>query len=224
MKNIKLILALILFSQLSFAQERIVHGIVKDSTGLALLGANILIKRTHMSTQTDIDGKFEIKAKINDTLIFSFVGMKEKKVIAYQNEMNVSFREYKFEPDCDEETLLISRKKYRHPSVFPPRAYKKNIPKSDFRRSIKANYIVIYLINASVLCKIDHAFEKKFGIHYCRTYFSNDEEDAIVYNHNEEYTKTYNKLVFKRLNKKFKKAWQSEIRKEAVGLEDFIKK
>ena len=36
-----------------------------------------------------------------------------------------------------------------------------------------------------------------------------------------EYVKTYNKLTFKYLKKKYNKVWQSEIKKDAIGLNEF---
>lgn len=89
MKNLKLILALFLFSQITFAQEMKVTGIVKDSTGLPLPGVNVLVKGTFDSVQTNIDGNYSIKAKLYDTLVFSFTGYKDKRIKASETEINV---------------------------------------------------------------------------------------------------------------------------------------
>lgn len=208
-----------MFSQLISAQERVVHGVVKDSLGSPIPGVNIVVKGTSIEAQTDLDGLFKIKARSSDTLNFSFTGMKDQKVLVDKTEINVILYNQKpIEPDCDEEFFGAQKRILR----TLPRGYKKNNPKTDFKKHIEINSIGIYLVNASVLCKIDHAFEKKFGIRYYRTYFSRDEYEAIAYNRNEEYTKAYNKLVYKYLNKKFKKEWQAGIRKEAVGLKEFL--
>lgn len=65
--------------QFSFAQERTISGIVSDATG-PIPGANVLVKGTRNGVQTDLAGKYAIKASIGQTLVFSFIGMKEVAV------------------------------------------------------------------------------------------------------------------------------------------------
>jgi TonB-linked SusC/RagA family outer membrane protein len=62
--------------QFAFAQEKTVTGVVSDESG-PLPGANVIIKSTKKGTQTDVDGKYAIKVKSGDVLIFSFIGMKD---------------------------------------------------------------------------------------------------------------------------------------------------
>lgn len=68
---------LALSMQFSFAQEKTVSGVVSDSSG-PIPGANVVVKGSTMGTQTDFDGKYSIRAKAGDVLIFSFLGMTEK--------------------------------------------------------------------------------------------------------------------------------------------------
>jgi TonB-linked SusC/RagA family outer membrane protein len=65
--------------QFSFAQERTVTGKVSDKTGV-IPGVNVLVKGTKVSTQTDFDGSYSVKAKTGDVLVFSYVGMNNKTV------------------------------------------------------------------------------------------------------------------------------------------------
>jgi TonB-linked SusC/RagA family outer membrane protein len=65
--------------QFSFAQEKTVTGVVSDKTG-PVPGANVVVKGTTRSTQTDFDGKYSIKAKAGEVLVISFVGMTDKVV------------------------------------------------------------------------------------------------------------------------------------------------
>jgi TonB-linked SusC/RagA family outer membrane protein len=60
--------------QFSFAQEKTVSGVVSDASG-PLPGANVVVQGSKTGTQTDVDGKYSIKAKAGDVLVFSFVGM-----------------------------------------------------------------------------------------------------------------------------------------------------
>jgi TonB-linked SusC/RagA family outer membrane protein len=59
--------------QFSFAQEKTVTGVVSDKTG-SLPGANVVVKGTNRSAQTDFDGKYSIQAKAGEVLVFSFIG------------------------------------------------------------------------------------------------------------------------------------------------------
>ena len=70
-----LILFFILAFQLTYGQENlIITGVVSDQAG-PLPGVTVLIKGSTRGTETDFDGKYSIKAKLNDILSFSFVGM-----------------------------------------------------------------------------------------------------------------------------------------------------
>ena len=73
-----LTLFIALLVQISFAQERIVTGIVTDVSNQPLPGVNVLVKGTKIRTQTDFDGKFSIKASPTETVVFNFVGMKSQ--------------------------------------------------------------------------------------------------------------------------------------------------
>lgn len=77
-----LALLLVLIAQLGFAQERSVTGVVTDNNGLPLPGVSILVKGTSVGTQTDFDGKFSIKAAPAQVLVFSYIGMREREVVA----------------------------------------------------------------------------------------------------------------------------------------------
>lgn len=68
-----------LFCIVAFAQEKTITGIVSDTSG-PLPGASIVVKGTTRGTQTDFDGKYSIKAKEGETLVFSFTGYNSKTV------------------------------------------------------------------------------------------------------------------------------------------------
>ncbi len=92
MKSQKLIsLAIAMFiCAVSFAQERTITGVVSDKSG-PLPGANVVVKGTANSTQTNFDGKYTIKANTGENLIFSFVGYKEKTIkVTNSNTINVT--------------------------------------------------------------------------------------------------------------------------------------
>lgn len=84
-------------TQLSYSQERTVTGIVSDNTGLPLPGVSILIKGTQSGTQTNFDGKFNIKASASQTLIFSYIGMKTQEKLANSTTITITLLENSIE-------------------------------------------------------------------------------------------------------------------------------
>ena len=69
----KLMLVLLLFSVTLQAQNNSIKGTVSDNIG-TMPGVNVIIKGTNIGTLTDSDGNFQITAKTNDTLMFSYLG------------------------------------------------------------------------------------------------------------------------------------------------------
>lgn len=63
----------------SLKTERTITGTVAEQQ-IPVPGANVVIKGTTLSTQTDFNGKYSIKAKKGDVLVFSFLGMISKNV------------------------------------------------------------------------------------------------------------------------------------------------
>lgn len=79
--------------QFSFAQEKTVTGTVSDNSG-PLPGANVVVQGSKTGTQTDVDGKYSIKAKAGDVLVFSFVGMTETTAkVGASNTVNVKMQD-----------------------------------------------------------------------------------------------------------------------------------
>jgi len=80
-----LALLLVLITQITFAQDIAVTGVVQDQTGMPVPGANVLVKGTTNGVQTDFDGKFKISAAKGQVLVFSFLGMKTQEAPASAN-------------------------------------------------------------------------------------------------------------------------------------------
>ena len=84
-----------LMIQFSYAQEKTVTGVVSEKSG-ALPGANVVVKGTTRGTQTDVDGKYSIKAKVGETLVISFISMKDVSVkVGASNTVNVRLEQDK---------------------------------------------------------------------------------------------------------------------------------
>ncbi|WP_157208958.1 SusC/RagA family TonB-linked outer membrane protein [Mariniflexile maritimum] len=76
------------------SQNITINGNVTDGQKMPLPGVNVLVKGTSTGTVTDFDGNYEIKAKANSVLVFSYVGYVTRE-IAVQNKttMNVQLEE-----------------------------------------------------------------------------------------------------------------------------------
>ena len=59
----------------AFAQQIAVKGIVKDTAGEPVIGANVLVKGTTNGTITDFDGNFQLSANKGDIIVISFIGL-----------------------------------------------------------------------------------------------------------------------------------------------------
>lgn len=63
----------------SLAQQKTITGVVSDALG-PLPGTTVVVKNTTRNTQTDFDGKYNIKASKGEILVFSYVGYTSKAV------------------------------------------------------------------------------------------------------------------------------------------------
>ena len=95
MKKGTITLLLLLFSVTFFGQEINVKGVVKDAaTGETLPGVSVVVKGTSVGTETDFDGMYQLKnVKKGSTLIFSYLGMQTKEVVANKEVINVTLEE-----------------------------------------------------------------------------------------------------------------------------------
>lgn len=72
------------------AQQKLVSGTIVDDINMPIPGASIVIQGTSTGTVADFDGVFTIEASVGDTLIFSFIGMKNKSILVDNNTQNIS--------------------------------------------------------------------------------------------------------------------------------------
>lgn len=91
MKKIALLLFLLNVTFL-FAQKD-VSGVVKDNSGAALPGVNIVEKGTNNGVSTDIDGAYKIKVQDGATLVFSYVGFSKLEKEATSSRIDVVLSE-----------------------------------------------------------------------------------------------------------------------------------
>ncbi|MEK8179792.1 SusC/RagA family TonB-linked outer membrane protein [Flavobacterium buctense] len=81
---------LLTFGCVTYAQE--VKGKVIDVNGMPLPGTNVVVKGKNISTSTDFDGVFSLKADTNDIIEFSMIGFETISLKA-QSNMTVTLNE-----------------------------------------------------------------------------------------------------------------------------------
>ena len=62
--------------------DGVVHGVIVDDKGEAIIGASVLEKGTSNGTITDADGKFTLRAKAGTRLVISYIGYRTQEVTA----------------------------------------------------------------------------------------------------------------------------------------------
>lgn len=88
-----LFVVFLLSSTLASAQSLKVTGVVKDKTGEALPGVNVVEKNTTNGTMTDIDGKYAVEVERGKTLVFSFIGFTTQEVVVTNGVVNITMED-----------------------------------------------------------------------------------------------------------------------------------
>ena len=70
-----------------------ISGQVLDSSGMSVIGANVMVKGTNNGTITDLIGEFLLDAEPGDILVFSYIGMKSIEVKAENKSLNIILEE-----------------------------------------------------------------------------------------------------------------------------------
>lgn len=90
--NLIFLLIVSTFFNLSLEAE-VISGTVTDENQRPLPGVNVLVEGTQTGTQTNFDGKYTIKAKKGDILVFSYLGYKTaKSKVGNQQVINISLK------------------------------------------------------------------------------------------------------------------------------------
>lgn len=81
MKKYLLTLFCICASLVTFAQQRLITGVVVDAHNEPVIGASVLEKGTSNGTITNVDGEYSLKVTSGATLVFSYIGYKTQEVL-----------------------------------------------------------------------------------------------------------------------------------------------
>ena len=100
-----LLMTALLLSGVSFAQTLTVRGCVTDEQNEPLIGAAVQTMDKSVGAITDANGNYVLSGvPAGSTLVFSYIGYKQKEVVATSATLNVSL-----EPDSEmlEELVVI---------------------------------------------------------------------------------------------------------------------
>lgn len=67
--------------------SRKVSGVVKDSQGEPIIGANVSVKGTSMGTITDINGNYELEIPIGSTISISYIGFLTQEIASHDKSV-----------------------------------------------------------------------------------------------------------------------------------------
>lgn len=90
-KLLLLLISVMIFGIKSFAQDngQMIHGVIVDEKGLSIPGVNVTIKGTTTGTMSNMDGKFNLTAAKNSTIVLSSIGFITTEV-AVNGRTNIS--------------------------------------------------------------------------------------------------------------------------------------
>ena len=75
-------------------QDGVVSGIVRDATGMPLIGVSVMVKGTMQGVVTDMDGKFSLEVPRGSVLVFSYIGMQSVEMsVTDQKDLNIVMKE-----------------------------------------------------------------------------------------------------------------------------------
>lgn len=192
-------------------------GNVVGEDGLPIPFVNVVIEGTSYRTATDINGFFYIQANHNSFLNIYVVGMKEQRVAVRDNCIDVILKEIEMEGKAGPPTRPPVKRDYRSLTSEPITI--KDIenadnPKYQFTKNAKKNVFVIFVsqLSAYEFNEEDREFQKKYHIMY-----------SMTGSYSGDYLQKYNRLSYKHLKEVFGKAWHETIRKDAIGLDKYLK-
>jgi hypothetical protein len=92
---------------------------------------------------------------------------------------------------------------------------KKITAQEKFKTDLKNNTVSLYVLSGIVskATPADEGFQKKFGVKY--------HDFGCVVPMDADFYEEYNKLVFTHLKKRFAKKWEKDIRKDAMGFDEW---
>ena len=110
-----MMMAMMLFAVMVYAQGIKVTGTVTDSSGEPIVGASVVVVGTKGGTVTDIDGKYSLQASPQATLRVSYLGFKNEEVkVGSRRVINVQMKSA--DTELNEIVVVAPRRKSTSPA------------------------------------------------------------------------------------------------------------
>ncbi|UII75347.1 TonB-dependent receptor [Flagellimonas sp. HMM57] len=94
MKKLLFVMFFLSISGMLWSQEKQITGTVKDTDGMPLPGATIVVQGTTNGTQTDFDGNYTIKVAEGSVLSFSYIGFASQSItVGSSSTINITLEE-----------------------------------------------------------------------------------------------------------------------------------
>jgi len=88
------LMVLLMGFALQMIGQRVITGTITSAEGDPLIGASVVVKGANTGAISDLDGKYEIKAKDGDMIVFSYIGFNTKEVaVLGQNTIDIVLSE-----------------------------------------------------------------------------------------------------------------------------------
>ncbi|WP_417874198.1 TonB-dependent siderophore receptor [Xanthomarina gelatinilytica] len=167
MKYTLQILAFILFTHFSFAQQATITGTVTDSNQMPIIGANVSLKNTSKGAQTNEKGSFEISnLESGDyVLTLSYLGFKTKDIaISISNNQNLDLGNITLYEGNEILTEVVINGERRNMFSRKKTAYVSKLPLKDIENTQVYSTITNEILKSQTVTNFDDALKNATGV------------------------------------------------------------
>ena len=161
------ILAFILFTHLSFAQQATITGSVTDSNQMPIIGANVSLKNTSKGAQTNEKGSFDISnLESGDyVLTLSYLGFKTKDIaLSISNNQNLDLGNITLYEGNEILTEVVINGERRNMFSRKKTAYVSKLPLKDIENTQVYSTITNEILKSQTVTNFDDALKNATGV------------------------------------------------------------
>ncbi|WP_417882701.1 TonB-dependent siderophore receptor [Xanthomarina gelatinilytica] len=161
------ILAFILFTHFSFAQQATITGTVTDSNQMPIIGVNVSLKNTSKGAQTNEKGSFEISnLESGDyVLTLSYLGFKTKDIaLSISNNQNLDLGNITLYEGNEILTEVVINGERRNMFSRKKTAYVSKLPLKDIENTQVYSTITNEILKSQTVTNFDDALKNATGV------------------------------------------------------------
>jgi len=167
MRKLLFTVCFLVLTNLIFAQNSTINGIITDTEQTPLFGVNVLIKDSVKGTQTDEDGNFEISNLANGdyTLSVSYIGFKTKEIsISISANQNLNLEEIILYEGNEILNEVIVEAERRNKFSRKKTAYVSKLPLKDIENTQVYSTVTTELLQSQVVTNFEDALINATGV------------------------------------------------------------